>query len=189
MDVHDGPLEGMRLLDPHPAADERGWFVRVFDRDTHAQAGLDHTQLVQENHSRSRKGVLRGLHVRAELAESKLVRCSHGHVFDVAVDLRPWSSTFLQWASVDLDDERHLQVLVPAGCAHGFQAQSEVADVSYRVDAFYDKSKDAALAWDDPELAIPWPIRDPVLSARDQQAPALAQVRPQLEEWFGAARP
>lgn len=189
MDVHDGPLEGMRLLEPRLIADDRGWFMRVFDRDAHAEAGIDHTRLVQENHSRSHKGVLRGLHVRAELAESKLVRCARGHVFDVLVDLRPWSSTFGQWASVDLDDERHLQVLVPAGCAHGFQAQSEVADVCYRVDAFYDKSKDAALAWDDPELAIPWPIPDPVLSPRDEQAPPLAKIRPQLPDWFGATRP
>lgn len=185
MDVRDGPLEGMSLIEPHPASDDRGWFVRVFDRDTHAAAGLDHTRMVQENHSRSRKGVLRGLHVRTELAECKLVRCARGHVFDVLVDLRPWSSTFGQWASVELDDERHLQVLVPPGCAHGFQAQSEVADVCYRVDAFYDKSKDAALAWNDPELDIPWPIPEPVLSPRDQQAPLLSEIRPQLENWFG----
>jgi dTDP-4-dehydrorhamnose 3,5-epimerase len=187
MEVRDGPLEGLRLIEPSPVGDERGWFPRVFDRDTHAAAGIDHTRLVQENHSRSRRGVLRGLHVRTELAESKLVRCAHGHVFDVVVDLRPWSSTFARWASFDLDDERHLQVLVPPGCAHGFQAQSEVADVCYRVDAVYDKSKDAALAWDDPELAIPWPIADPVLSPRDQQAPTLGELRPSLEAWFGAA--
>lgn len=189
MEVRDGPLEGVRLIHPSPISDDRGWFARVFDRDAHAAAGIDHTRLVQENHSRSYKGVLRGLHFRTELAESKLVRCAHGHVFDVIVDLRPWSSTFGRWATFDLDDDRHLQVLVPPGCAHGFQAQSEVADVCYRVDAVYDKAQDAAVTWDDPELGIPWPIPRPVLSARDQQAPPLSQLRPHLEEWFGTERP
>lgn len=189
MDVRDGPLEGVRIIEPNPVADDRGWFTRVFDRDAHAAAGIDHTRLVQENHSRSHRAVLRGLHFRTELAESKLVRCAHGHVFDVIVDLRPWSTTYGQWASFDLDDERHQQVLVPPGCAHGFQAQTEVADVCYRVDAFYDEAKGAALTWDDPELAIPWPIPEPVLSPRDQQAPTLAQLRPDLPDWFGTTRP
>lgn len=189
MDVRPGPFEGMWLIQPQPIADDRGWFTRVFDRDTHARAGVDHTRFVQENHSRSRRGVLRGLHVRTELTESKLVRCARGHVFDVAVDLRPWSATFAEWASFDLDDHLHLQVLIPAGCAHGFQAQSEVADVCYRVDAPYDRTKDAALAWDDAELAIPWPIPHPLLSARDQHAPALADVRPHLGDWFGTTPP
>lgn len=189
MDVRDGPFEGVRVIEPSPVGDDRGWFTRVFDRDTHAAAGIDHTRLVQENHSRSRRGVLRGLHFRTELAESKLVRCAHGQVFDVIVDLRPWSTTFGQWASFDLDDERHLQVVVPPGCAHGFQALSDVADVCYRVDAFYDKAKDAALTWDDPELAIPWPLPEPVLSPRDQRASTLAQLRPDLSDWFGATHP
>lgn len=185
MNIQEGPFEGVRLIEPTPIRDDRGWFTRVFDRETHAVAGIDHTRLVQENHSRSRRGVLRGLHFRTELAEAKLVRCAHGHVFDVIVDLRPWSTTFGQWASYDLDDDRHLQLLIPPGCAHGFQAQTEDADVCYRVDAPYDSAKDAALAWNDPELDIPWPIPEPRLSSRDQQAPPLAEVRPYLDTWFG----
>lgn len=182
-------VNGLRLFRPRPIADERGWFVRVFDRETYAAAGVDHTRLVQENHSRSRRGTLRGLHARSDLAEAKLVRCARGRVFDVVVDLRPWSSTFLAWTSVALDDEEHTQVLVPPGCAHGFQAVSELADVCYRVTAVYDKSKDVALAWDDPQLAIPWPIADPVLSERDRRAPTLEELRPNLSSWFGSHQP
>lgn len=184
----ESPIEGLCVLEPAPIVDERGWFLRVFDRDTHAGAGIDHTRLVQENHSRSRRGTLRGLHVRCDLVEDKLVRCARGRVYDVIVDLRPWSSTFLRWTSVELDDETHRQVLVPAGCAHGFQALSELADVCYRVTAEYDKSKDVALAWNDRRLAIPWPIRDPLLSERDRQAPPLEDLLDKLPSWFGSSR-
>lgn len=182
-------VEGVALLRPTPIADERGWFLRVFDHETYAAVGIDHTKLVQENHSRSRRGTLRGLHTRSDLAEAKLVRCARGRVYDVIVDLRPWSPTFLSWTSVNLDDELHHQVLVPAGCAHGFQALSEVADVCYRVTAVYDRSKDVALAWDDPDLAIPWPIADPLVSERDRRAPTLQELRPNLPSWFGSCAP
>lgn len=134
---------------------------------------------------RSRRGVVRGLHMRSELSEAKLVRCSRGKVFDVVVDLRPWSPTFLRWESFDLDDERHLQVYIPPGCAHGMQALSEVTDVSYRVDASYDPQLEAALAWNDPEIAIDWPLEDSTMSERDQAAPTLEQIRPRLAEWYG----
>lgn len=185
----DSGIEGLRVFEPRPIVDERGWFLRVFDRDTYADAGIDYREQVQENHSRSRMGVLRGLHTRTDLAEAKLVRCVHGRVYDVVVDLRPWSATFGEWATFLLDDESHRQVLVPPGCAHGFQALSDVADVCYRVTAFFDPSKDAAVAWNDPELAIPWPIAEPVLSTRDRAAPTLSEVRPSLVQWFGDRRP
>lgn len=182
-------VEGVHVFEPHPIVDERGWFVRVFDRETHAQAGIDHAQHVQENHSRSHCGTIRGLHARSDLAEAKLVRCARGRVYDVIVDLRPWSPSFLRWTTVELDDERHRQVLVPPGCAHGFQALTELADVCYRVTASYDKGKDVALAWNDPSLAIPWPIVPPILSERDRQAPFLEELKPSLADWYGPHRP
>jgi dTDP-4-dehydrorhamnose 3,5-epimerase len=161
--------------------------MRSFAAAEYADAGMDHAAMVEENHSRSRRGVLRGLHTRAELREAKLIRVAHGQVFDVVADLRPGSPTFLQWRGFVLDDVAHLQLRIPAGCAHGFQALSEVADVCYKVDAAYDPALDVTIAWDDPELAVAWPLADPVLSDRDRRAPRLAAVRGQLGNWFGSA--
>jgi dTDP-4-dehydrorhamnose 3,5-epimerase len=161
--------------------------MRSFDASLFAEVGIDHTTLVQENHSRSTHRVIRGLHVRTQLREAKLVRVVRGAVFDVVVDLRPGSPTFLQWRGFVLDDVAHQQVLVPAGCAHGFQALSDVVDVCYKVDAAYDQELDLSIAWDDPEIRVDWPLADPVLSARDRQAPPLADVLPHLSTWFGAA--
>lgn len=189
MDIRWTRLNGVVLIKPQPQPDHRGWFTRVFDVHEHARAGIDHTALVQENQSRSRRGTLRGLHTRSELREAKLVRCARGQVFDVVVDLRPWSPTFGDVEHFTLDDERHLQVFIPAGCAHGFQVVSEEADVCYRVDAPYEPGKDTGLAWNDPELAIPWPIRNPILSERDARAPSFADIRPHLETWFGPTTP
>lgn len=189
MKVLDTSLHGVRLIQPEPRPDERGWFVRVFSADAYGDAAIDHTALVQENQSRSRRRTIRGLHTRAALAEAKLVRCAHGEIFDVVVDLRPWSPTFLHVEHFLLDDVAHTQVHIPPGCAHGFQALSEVADVCYRVDAYYDPSLDVAISYCDPELAIPWPLPDPIVSARDAAAPPLAEVKPHLAEWFGLEPP
>lgn len=189
MDIHETELHGVVLIQPRPHPDHRGWFTRVFDVAEHARAGLDHAALVQENQSRSRRGTVRGLHTRSELREMKLVRCARGRIFDVVVDLRPWSPTFERVAHFTLDDEQHLQVVIPAGCAHGFQVLSDEADVCYRVDAAYEAGKDVAVAWNDPELAIPWPLAKPILSDRDAAAPQLDQIRPHLGRWFGTSAP
>jgi dTDP-4-dehydrorhamnose 3,5-epimerase len=178
-------IPGLLTMRPHPVVDDRGWFLRSFSADEYATAGVYQADLVQENHSRSRYGVLRGLHTRAELSEAKLVRAARGRVFDVAVDLRPGSPTFLQWRSFVLDDEEHLQVRIPAGCAHGFQVLSDTADVCYKVDARYDNALDVTIAWNDPELGVTWPLGNPVLSERDRSAPLLSQVREYLPKWFG----
>jgi dTDP-4-dehydrorhamnose 3,5-epimerase len=177
------------LIEPSPIADERGFFVRTMSADVLLQAGIDHAGFVQENQSRSRRGTLRGFHMRTALSESKLARCARGSVFEVVVDLRPWSSTFGRWEDFTLDDVAHRQVFVPAGCAHGFQVLSEWADICYKHDAVYAPELEGALAWDDPELAVPWPIADPILSDRDRTAPTLAAIRPQLVGWYGAERP
>jgi dTDP-4-dehydrorhamnose 3,5-epimerase len=185
MQIHETSLHGVKLIEPEPVSDERGWFLRVFSADRHAEAGIDHTRLVQENQSRSRRRTVRGLHTRSTLSEAKLVRCACGEIFDVVVDLRPWSPTFLQHERFILDDTRHLQVFIPPGCAHGFQALSETADVCYRVDAYYDPALDVAVAWNDPEIGIEWPLRNPIVSQRDRSAPSLDAIRPRLAEWFG----
>jgi dTDP-4-dehydrorhamnose 3,5-epimerase len=180
-------IPGLLTIRPHPIADDRGWFMRSFSAQEYAAEGIHQCAQVQENHSRSRHGVLRGLHTRSELSEAKLVRAARGRVFDVVADLRPGSPTFLQWRSFVLDDEEHLQVRVPAGCAHGFQVLSDVADVCYKVDAPYDKSVDVTIVWNDPALGITWPLANPVLSERDRSAPPLSAVREHLPEWFGAS--
>lgn len=189
MNVRDGTLHGVKVITPEPRRDERGWFLRVFDAELYRAAGIDHTRHVQENQSRSARGTIRGLHTRSHLSESKLIRCVHGSLFDVIVDLRPWSPTFLQWESFELDDVDHVQVYIPAGFAHGFQALADPTDIGYRVDAPYDPTLDVALAFDDPDLAIPWPLADPIVSDRDRAAPRLADLKPRLEEWYGAAAP
>lgn len=189
MEIHRTGLHGVVTIQPTPLLDRRGWFTRVFDVAEHAKAGIDHTTFVQENQSRSRRGVLRGLHTRCELREAKLVRCARGQIFDVVVDLRPWSPTFGQVEHFALDDEQHVQVFIPPGCGHGFQALSDEADVCYRVDAAYEPDKDVAIVWNDPELAIPWPVSEPILSERDAAAPSMKDVRPQLASWFGSSRP
>ncbi len=175
------------MFRPQPHRDDRGFFVRTLDAGILNDAGLDHTGFVQESQSRSRHRVLRGLHGRRALSEGKLVRCAHGEVFEVVLDLRPWSRTFLQHDSIVLDDNDHVQLWVPPGFVHGFQVLSERADVCYRMDSPHDPSLDLAVAWDDPELAIDWPLPDPVLSDRDRSAPRLADVRGDLGGWFGTS--
>lgn len=187
MEVRETTLADVLTFRPVPVVDDRGWFTRTFSADVAVSAGLDPSRFVQDSQSRSRRATIRGLHLRRDLSEGKLVRVARGAVFEVVVDLRPASPTFLAQERFTLDDVEHLQLFVPPGCAHGFQALTETADVCYRMDAYYDPSLDAAVAWDDPELAIPWPIADPILSDRDRAAPRLRDVRPHLEAWFGRA--
>lgn len=189
MQVGATTIPGVLLFQPAPFVDDRGFFVRTLSADVLAGAGIDHARFVQENQSRSRRGTVRGLHFRAGEGEAKLVRCSYGEIMDVVVDLRPSSPTFGRWERFSLDDARHLQLYIPPGCAHGFQALSAVADTCYHHDHFYDPGLEAAVAWDDPAIGIPWPLPDPVLSERDRRAPSLAEMRPRLEEWFGSLVP
>ncbi len=181
-----GELDGVIVFEPKPIRDERGFFTRTFDAEVAASAGLDPRTLVQDSQSRSSRGVVRGLHVRTDGGEGKLVRCSAGAVFDVAVDLRPASPTYRRWMAVVLDDIDHRAVWLPAGLAHGFQVLTETADVCYRIDRVHQPGYDAAIRHDDPELAIPWPLPVQGLSGRDQAAPSLAVVEPMLSDWFGA---
>lgn len=175
MDVSPVPrIAGALLFRPAPHVDERGFFCRTFDAEVIRAAGLDPARFVQDSVSRSVRGVVRGLHVRRGRGEAKLVRCSYGAIFDVVVDLRPASPTYRNWESFELRDDEQVTLYVPAGCGHGFQALTDPADVSYRIDRAHDPAEDVSIAFDDPELAIPWPLPATFRSPRDQQAPPLA---------------
>jgi dTDP-4-dehydrorhamnose 3,5-epimerase len=173
-------IPGLIEFTPSPHADGRGFFSRTFDADVAREAGLDPDSFIQDSMSRSRLGVLRGLHLRTGLGESKLVRCSSGAVFDVVVDFRPGSPTFGEWVSFDLDGAAQNSIFVPAGCAHGFQALTEPADTSYRIDRRHDPSEDLTIAHDDPTLAIPWPLPVSSISAADAEAPPLSELSEEL---------
>jgi len=167
-------IAGVLLFKPRPASDARGFFCRTFDADVVRAAGLEPDAFVQDSVSRSVRGVVRGLHVRRGAGEAKLVRCSHGAIYDIVADLRPSSPTFRRWASFELNGDEQVTIYVPAGCAHGFQALSSTADVSYRIDRPHDPTEDVAIAFDDPELAIPWPLPVASMSPRDTAAMPLA---------------
>ena len=175
MNVYPVPrIPGALLFKPAPHVDERGFFSRTFDAEVMRAAGIDPAGFAQDSLSRSKRGVVRGLHIRRGDGEAKLVRCSYGAVFDVIVDLRPGSPTYRNWESFDLRDDEQMSIYVPAGCAHGFQALTDPADVSYRIDRPHDPAEDVSIAFDDPELAIPWPLGVAMMSARDRVAPPLA---------------
>lgn len=169
-------VAGALLLRPAPHVDERGFFSRTFDAAVMRAAGVDPAAFVQDSISRSGLGVLRGLHLRSGPGEAKLVRCSYGAIFDVIVDLRPASPTYRNWESFELRDTEQASLYVPAGCAHGFQALTGPADVSYRIDREHDPSQDVTIAYDDPELAIPWPLPVTSMSDRDRRAARLSSV-------------
>jgi len=169
-------IAGALLFRPVPHADERGFFSRTFDADVVRAAGIDPASFAQDSLSRSVRGVIRGMHIRRGAGESKLVRCSYGAIFDVVVDLRPGSPTYRAWESFELRDDEQVTLYVPAGCAHGFQALTEPADVSYRIDRPHDPAEDVSIAFDDPELNIPWPLPVTVMSHRDKNAPSLAEA-------------
>ncbi|MEU0652132.1 dTDP-4-dehydrorhamnose 3,5-epimerase family protein [Streptomyces albogriseolus] len=174
-------IAGAFLFEPTPFTDERGFFCRTFDADAVRSVGLDPGAFVQDSLSRSVRGVVRGMHLRSGEGEAKLVRCSYGRIFDVVVDLRPGSPTYLGRATFELSGDTQATLYVPAGCAHGFQALTETADTSYRIDREHDPAQDVTIAFDDPGLAVPWPLPVTVTSERDRKAPGLAEVLRTLE--------
>lgn len=169
-------ISGLIEFRPSPHVDDRGFFSRTFDPDVARQAGIDPDAFIQDSLSRSRRGVLRGLHLRTGRGESKLVRCSAGAVYDVVVDLRPGSPTYGEWVSFDLNGDDQNSIYIPAGCAHGFQALTELADTSYRIDRVHDPREDLTIAHDDPALAIPWPIPITLMSVGDAKALPLSSL-------------
>lgn len=153
--------------------DERGFFIETYHRQLYAEHGLD-AVMVQDNHSRSQRGVLRGIHYQGPPAPMvKLVRCTHGALLDVAVDLRVGSPTFGRSVAVELSAENKRQLWIPVGFGHGFVALSAFAEIQYKCSAYYTPSAEGAIAWNDPDLAINWPLAAPILSRRDQAALSL----------------
>jgi dTDP-4-dehydrorhamnose 3,5-epimerase len=176
MEVTRADIPGVLVFEPTPIRDDRGFFCRTFDAEVARTAGLDPGSFLQDSLSRSAYGVVRGLHVRVGAGEGKLVRCSSGRVFDVVVDLRADSSTYRKWLSFELDGDKQNSIFIPPGCAHGFQALTSVADTSYRIDRPHDSAEDLTVAWNDPELAIPWPLPPTTMSPKDAAAAPMAQL-------------
>lgn len=176
MEVIDLELAGLKLIRPTIFGDDRGFFLETYNAARYAEAGIRET-FVQDNHSRSIKGTLRGLHYQSHPGQAKLVRVTLGRIWDVAVDIRPHSKSFGEWHGVYLDADKREQIFIPIGFAHGFCVLSDVAEVQYKCSALYDAKTESSIFYADPELGVRWPVEQPLLSARDQQAESFANFR------------
>ncbi len=172
-------LPGVILVEPDVHRDARGFFLETYQQARYAQGGI-RASFVQDNFSRSTRNTLRGLHGQTRRPQGKLLRVVRGAVLDVAVDVRRGSPDFGRWVSAELSDENFRQLYVPPGFAHGFCVLSESADLTYKCTEFYDGGDEYAIAWDDPDIGIAWPVSEPVLSPRDAQAPRLKQLESEL---------
>ncbi|TMW77729.1 dTDP-4-dehydrorhamnose 3,5-epimerase [Thauera sp. UPWRP] len=172
MKVIETALPGVLIIEPKAFGDHRGFFLETFQVERYREAGIT-LPFVQDNHSRSQRGVLRGLHFQKTRPQGKLVSVSRGAVYDVAVDIDPTSATYGKFVGVELSDDNHRQMWVPPGYAHGFCVLSEVADFQYKCTDFYFPADEGGLAWNDPDVGIPWPIEAPQLSAKDANNPRL----------------
>ena len=177
MNVIKTKLKDCVIIEPKVFGDERGFFLETFQADRYSDLAGITLPFVQDNHSRSSKDVLRGLHFQKTKPQGKLVRVVRGEVYDVAVDIRQGSSTYGQWEAVILSEENKTQFWVPPGFAHGFVVLSETADFEYKCTDYYDPSDEGSLLWSDPNLNIPWPIDNPKLSNKDANAPLLADLK------------
>jgi len=175
MKIAETKLSGVLIIEPKVFGDSRGFFKETFQAERYREAGIEYT-FVQDNYSRSQKGVLRGLHFQITKPQGKLVSCPKGAVFDVAVDIDPESTTYGQYVGVELTEENHKQLWVPPGYAHGFCVLSETADFQYKCTDYYDPSDESGVIWNDPDVAIEWPIADPSLSSKDALLPTLAEL-------------
>jgi dTDP-4-dehydrorhamnose 3,5-epimerase len=176
-------ISGPVLIQPSVFGDERGFFVETYRQEWHAEAGIPATEeFIQDNHSRSTRGVVRGMHFHIGDGVAKLVRCARGRILDVLVDLRRDSPTYGEWEGFELDEESMPILYVPVGFAHGFCVLSDVADVIYKQTAYYDPAIERGIAWNDPDVAIRWPLpeADLIVSERDSAAPLLRELAPEL---------
>jgi dTDP-4-dehydrorhamnose 3,5-epimerase len=169
MQAEDLSLPGLKLLRPRVLRDARGFFFESYHAPRFHAAGID-CVFVQDNHSRSVKDTVRGLHYQSSPGQAKLLRVTSGRIFDVAVDIRPDSPTFGKWEGAYLDAEEHAQLFIPVGFAHGFCVTSESADVCYKVTSVYDAATECSIRWDDPDIGVSWPTSTPLLSPRDLEA-------------------
>jgi dTDP-4-dehydrorhamnose 3,5-epimerase len=170
-------LDGLVLLTPAKHGDDRGFFMETYRADTWAAQGVA-TEFVQDNHSRSRRGTVRGMHFQTSPGQGKLVRVARGTVLDVVVDVRRSSPTFGQWEAFELDDERAQQLWIPVGFAHGFCVLSDVADFVYKCTSYYDPATESGFSFADPDVGIEWPDVELIYSERDRNAPRLAEIDP-----------
>lgn len=189
MRTSSGRLEGVVVIEPSVFPDSRGFFAETYRREWHDAAGIPpQEEFVQDNHSRSARGVVRGMHFQVGHGVAKLVRCGRGRIVDVVVDLRRGSPTYAQWEAFELDDEAMRALYVPVGFAHGFCVLSEVADVMYKQTAYYDPAVERGIAWDDPDVAIQWPDGVELsVSERDAAAPRLREIADELPFRYHAA--
>ena len=179
MKVTPTAIPDVLIIEPKVFGDTRGFFYESFNQKAFNEATGTNYQFVQDNHSRSSKGVLRGLHYQIQQPQGKLVRVVRGAVFDVAVDIRKRSPTFSQWVGVELSEENHKQLWIPPGCAHGFLTLSETAEFLYKTTAVYDPGSERAIIWNDARLAIDWPLpagAQALLAGKDAQAAAWSQA-------------
>jgi dTDP-4-dehydrorhamnose 3,5-epimerase len=163
------------LIEPRVFHDDRGWFMETFNVDAFRRHGLP-LEFAQDNHSSSRAGVIRGLHYQLDPPQGKLVRCVRGTIFDVAVDIRRGSPAFGRWFGCELSDENQRMLWIPGGFAHGFSALSERAEVIYKCTTLWNPASDRTIVWNDPDLAIDWGVREPVVSAKDASGPRLREA-------------
>ena len=179
MRVEETELPGVVVVRPSVFRDQRGFLLESYQADRYREHAALRWNFVQDNHSRSCQGVLRGLHFQQRQPQGKLVRVVRGHVFDVAVDIDPASATFMQHVGIHLDDRDHVQLFIPPGYAHGFCVLSEAADVAYKCTTPYLAGDGKGVLWNDPALAIPWPVERPLVSAADAANPTLEEyLRP-----------
>jgi len=169
-------LPGMLLIEPGVFDDKRGFFLETWNRENYLDTGFPDVDFVQDNHSRSAMGVLRGLHFQREYPQGKLVQVMRGKVFDVSVDIRVGSPAFGRWAGFELSDANHHQLWIPPGFAHGFCVLSDTVDFCYKCTNYYHPEDEAGIAWDDPEIGIEWPLQDVLLSDKDRQHPELSGI-------------
>ena len=175
MKVTETRLAGVLIIEPKVFGDSRGFFKETFQAERYREAGIEYT-FVQDNYSRSQKGVLRGLHYQITKPQGKLVSCLKGAVFDVAIDVDPISGTFGQYVGIELTEDNNRQFWVPPGYAHGFCVLTDTADFQYKCTDYYYPSDEGGLIWNDPDVAIDWPIDQPLLSDKDSKLPTLKEL-------------
>ncbi len=183
MKVSEATLPGVLIVEPRVFGDERGFFLETFNTGALQGSGVPST-FVQDNHSRSARGVVRGLHYQLNNPQGKLVHVARGRIFDVAVDIRVGSPNFGRWYGIELNDENLFSLWIPPGFAHGFCALSDVADVIYKCTTLYESAEDRGVAWDDSLIGIEWPVENPVVSARDAKHEGLSENRADLPRYF-----
>jgi dTDP-4-dehydrorhamnose 3,5-epimerase len=167
-------LTDVIVVEPDIFRDERGFFLETFSREKYARGGID-CEFIQDNHSRSRRDTIRGLHAQRRHPQGKLVRVLIGTILDVVADIRRESPTYLKWISVELSSDNFRQIYVPPGFAHGICIRSDFAEIEYKCTDYYDPGDELRIAWNDPAIGIKWPVQNPILSDKDRHAPTLAE--------------